>query len=127
MCNAIEIEYYYEWLAVSNCNNYNGDKAILFPNPTTGSAYINLVQDYIDACGITAVEYELYNSNGDLLTTINPVNVDDVVQIPATFTNTVGTYLIFVSILKCVLLRLDLLFLCRILLPTEQLYQLTRH
>ncbi|MCL2040128.1 MAG: hypothetical protein FWG85_06840 [Bacteroidetes bacterium] len=94
MCNAIEIEDYYEWFAVSNCNNYNGDKAIVFPNPTTGSAYINLVQDYIDTCGITAVEYELYNSNGDLLTTLNPVNVDDVVQIPATFTNTVGTYLL---------------------------------
>ena len=100
VCNAIKITDFDEWLAVAECFHYQGDKATVFPNPTSGTATVTLDEDYINFCKVQSVRYRLYNSKQALLTTFEPSEVDATVTIPAHFISNNGTYFIKCDVVK---------------------------
>ena len=76
------------------CERYDGDKALVFPNPISeGDASVYLVPEYVASCGITAIEYHLYSSTG-LIAELPTGNVDDTVIIPAYLIRDAGTYFV---------------------------------
>ena len=100
LCDAIKITDFDEWLAVAECFHYQGDKATVFPNPTSGTATVTLDEDYINFCKVQSVRYRLYNSKQALLTTFEPSEVDATVTIPAHFISNNGTYFIKCDVVK---------------------------
>jgi len=64
MCNATVIKDYDEWLEMCqylHCSNYDGDKAIAYPNPSSGPPTVELDPDYISICNVLSVTYKVYD------------------------------------------------------------------
>lgn len=104
LCEAIEIEDYDEWLALANSiyniDNYVDGKVLVYPNPTSDVVFVKLEDNFVDNANVISVRYEVYNSNQELLTTLESSNATDIVIIPTTYIQTNGNYFV-----KCYLTK----------------------
>ena len=98
--NAIEIADYSEWLAVcqflSNVANYVGGKALVYPDPTSSTAFIKLNDTYLSSKNIQSASYQLFNPSMALITTIT--DVANIVQIPSNYITSYGMYTVICNI-----------------------------
>jgi len=98
LCNAIEFDDYDEWLAAAlfiyDTNNYVDGKVLVYPNPTSHTAFVKLQDDYINTNNVQSVSYNLFDNNQAIITTFTPNNIEDIVIIPDNYINLNGTYYI---------------------------------
>jgi len=98
LCTGTGIGNYYEWLekciSIAENNNKTSNKALVYPNPTSGSIFVQLENDYIINSCVTKVTYNLYNSNAELLGTFETEQPSEIIQIPERFVSTNGAYYI---------------------------------
>ena len=103
-CDAIKIQGYDAWYEaatyVQNDSNYVEGKVLVYPNPTMGNAFLKLNSNFIINSNVESVSYELYNSGQTLLTTLIPLNVTNVVEIPDNYISNNGTYFVKCHITK---------------------------
>lgn len=102
ICTNTGIGDYQEWLekcSIAEDNAYVSNKAVVYPNPTSGTAFVKLVDDYVTNSNITKVIYQLYKSNAELLFTFETDSPTEVIEIPENLISTIGAYYISCNII----------------------------